>query len=85
MPADLDLIHRLFGRSLRHRIYRYESAALFLFSILDTSINECEQRVILAQSDILTGMPFGASLAHNNVASGDVFAAKNFDAKALAC
>src|SRR3954447_23044936 len=47
-PADLDFVHRLLGRSLRHRKYGYEFAAFIFGSELNLSIDQREQRVILA-------------------------------------
>src|ERR1700752_47893 len=57
----------LLGRRLRHRIYGYVGAALCFRFELDASINECKQRVILADSDVVAGMPLGPALAHKDI------------------
>jgi len=74
----------LLGRSLRHRYNGYESAAFSFIGELNLSIDKREQRVILARSDIAAGMPFGAALARNDVASEHRFAAEHFQAEAAA-
>ena len=53
----------LLGRNLRHRYNRYVGAAFSFRCELNLSINEREQRVILAGTDIAAGVPFGAALA----------------------
>ena len=78
------MIHRLFGRSLRHRNDRYERAAFGFGTELNTTIDLCEQRVILAHPDVLPGMPLGAALARKDVAGDDMLAAEQFDAEAAA-
>src|SRR5215470_19154994 len=60
MPADPDLVHRLFGRCLRHRLYRYENAALGFSTELNLTVDEGEQCVILAEPNVLARMPLGA-------------------------
>ena len=55
----------LLGRCLRHRNYRHEFAAFGFGSELNLSIDEREQGVILAQTDIAAGMPLGAALARD--------------------
>src|SRR5262245_18852272 len=74
----------LFGRSLRHRIYGYVGAALCFRFELDASINECEQRVILADSDVVAGMPLGPALAHKDIAGEAELPAVQFHAEAAA-
>src|SRR5437667_7336329 len=59
---------RLFGRSLRHRLYRYEDAAFGFGTELDATIGQREQRVVLAQADILARMPLGTALAGDDIA-----------------
>jgi hypothetical protein len=66
--ADLDVIHLLLGRSLRHRNNRYERAAFGFGSELNFSVDEREQGVILAKADILAGVPFGAALKSKDIA-----------------
>ena len=78
------MICRLFGCSLRHRHHRYEDAAFGLRTELHATVDEREQRVILAQADIAAGMPFGAALARQDVAGDHVLAAENLDSQALA-
>src|SRR5580704_3385846 len=86
MPADLDLIRRLFGccRLRCHRHHRHVDAALGFGAELNVTSHEREQGVIAAQADIAAGMPLGAALARQNVARDDALAAENLDSKALA-
>src|SRR3984893_6914502 len=78
------MVHRLFGRSLRHRNNGYASAYFWFGAVLDATVDECEQRMILADSNILARVPLGAALAHDNVAGKTMLAAKKLDAQALA-
>src|SRR5690349_11913110 len=57
----------LFG-CLRHRTNRDEDAAFGFGVELYLSMDECEQRVILADADIGAGVPFGAALARDDIA-----------------
>src|ERR1700745_4336926 len=82
-PADLDRVYRLFGRSLRHRVNRYEDAAFGFGAELDAAGDEREEGVILPHSDITAGMPFGAALARDDVAGKHVFAAENLEPEPL--
>src|SRR6266705_1172487 len=84
MSADLLMSTVLAGRSLRHRDYGYEGAAFRLGSVLDVSVDECKQRVILAHPDIAAGMPLGAALAHENIAGDGALAAEQLHAKSPA-
>ena len=85
MSADLGYgLAVLFGRRLRHRIYGYVGAAFCFGFELDLSIDECEQRVILARSDVAAGMPLGTALAHEDVAGETALAAVKLHAEAPA-
>src|SRR5215213_2517373 len=81
---DLDVIRRLFGCSLRHRLYRYENAAFGFGTELDATGGQREQRVVLAKADIRSWMPLGAALPRNNVAGEHALAAKNLQSQPLA-
>ena len=74
----------LLGRSLRHRYNGHVGAAFCFGSELNLSVNECEQRVILANTDIAAGMPFGSALARENVAGEHDFTAGRLQAEPLA-
>src|SRR5215469_14953252 len=50
-PADLDVIHRLFGRSL-HRYDGDVSAALGFGPVGHATVDQGEQRIIPTQADI---------------------------------
>src|SRR5262245_33901506 len=69
---------------LRHRYDRHEDAAFGFGTELDATVSQCEQRVILGQADIASGMPFGAALARDDVAGKHALAAENLQAEALA-
>src|SRR5205814_3193517 len=75
---------RLLRRSLRHRDHGYISAALGFGLELDSSVGQCEQRVILAYAHVLPGMPFGAALARKDIAGEHRLAAEQFHAEASA-
>src|SRR6516165_2543923 len=77
------MVHRLFGRGLRHRYNGYEGAAFGFGVVLDATVDQCEQRMILADADIVPRMPLGAALAHDNVAGKTALAAKKLHAQAL--
>src|SRR5262249_35485911 len=79
-----DLVHRLFGRCLRHRLYRYEDAALGFGTELNLTVDQREQGVVLAEADILARVPLGAALAGNNIAGDGVLAAEQLQAQPLA-
>src|SRR5215510_7643070 len=79
-----DLVHRLLGRCLRHRLYRYEDAALGFGTELHMTVDEREQGVVLAKADILARMPLGAALARNDVAGHDLLPAEQLYAQPLA-
>src|SRR6266542_3186835 len=74
----------LASRSLRHRDHGYIGAALGFGLELDSSVGQCEQRVILAYAHVLPGMPFGAALARKDIAGEHRLAAEQFHAEASA-
>src|SRR4029453_10856061 len=84
MPADPLRSTVLLGRSLRHRNDRYVDAAFGFGVERETSVAECEKRVILADSDIAAGVPLGAALARDDIAGEDGFAAEQLQTEALA-
>src|SRR3954468_13793152 len=73
----------LFGRSLRHRKDGYVGAAFGFGIERHATIDFGEQGEVLADTDILTGVPLGTALAHDNVAAATSFAAEQLDAQAL--
>src|ERR1700730_8797393 len=85
IPADLDMVGRLFGCGLRHhRHHRHVDAAFGFGAELDVTVHEGEQGVIPAQPDIAARMPLGAALARQNVARDDALTAENLEPEALA-
>src|SRR2546423_7633812 len=76
-------IHRLFGRSLRHRKDGYVGAAFGFGIERHATIDLGEQSVVFADTDIVAGVPLGAALAHQNVAATAGLAAEQLDAEAL--
>src|SRR5262249_28483519 len=76
MPAD-PMIHRLFGRSHRHRNDRYVDAALGFGTKLHVPVGQREQRVVLAEPHVAARMPLGTALAREHVAGEHGFAAEN--------
>lgn len=71
----------LLRRSLRHRKYRYESAAFSFGTELHATLDESKQRMILADPNILAGVPLGASLARKNITGEHDLAAVLLHAK----
>src|SRR5262252_6289091 len=71
----------LLGRSLRHRYNGYVGAAFGFRCELNLSIDEREQRVILAGTDIAAGVPFGAALARKDIAGEHDLAAGRLQAE----
>jgi hypothetical protein len=76
MPADPHWFHRLLGRGLHYRKDGYVHAAFGFGIELNATVGESEKRVILADADIVAGMPFGAALARQNIAGDDALAAE---------
>src|SRR5712671_4151931 len=83
VPADLGMIHRLFGRRL-HRYNGDVGAALSLGTVRHAPIDQRKQRVIPAQANVFARMPFGSMLPHNDIAGTTRLAAEQLDAEALA-
>src|SRR5262249_6938597 len=75
--------HRLLGRCLRDRLYRYVDAAPGFGLELHFAVDEREQGVILAEADVPARMPLGAALTGQDVASQRVLAAAHLQAQAL--
>ena len=71
----------LLGRNLRHRYNRHVGAAFGFGSELNPSVYESEQCVILATTNIATGVPFGAALACKDIAGEHDLAARRLEAK----
>src|SRR5882724_3743054 len=82
-PADLNSIHRLFGR-LGHRKYRHDGAAIGFGTELDAAFNLGEKSMVGAHADIKAGMPGGAALTRDDIAGNDVLAAERLDSEPLA-
>jgi len=77
------MIHRLFGRCLRHRANRYERAAVGFRLKFDMAFYLGEEGMICAHADIKAGMPGRAALTRNDVAGNHMLATKGLDTKAL--
>src|SRR5689334_3092628 len=77
------LVHRLFGRSIRHRAYRNERAAIAFGVKLDMAFDLGKESMIGTHADIEAGMPGGAALTRDDVAGNHMLATKGLDAKAL--
>src|SRR5882724_583869 len=78
------LVHRLLGRSFRHRNNRYEGAAIGFCAKLNSTLDLGKQSMVSAHADIKAGVPGGAALTRDDVAGNHVFAAIGLDAQALA-
>src|SRR5947199_6156317 len=76
----------LFCRGLLRacRYHRHVGAPLVAGAELHLAVRRGEQRVVLAHADILAGVEFGATLAHDDVAGGNRLAAKHLHAQSLA-
>src|ERR1041385_5763342 len=83
-PGGLHLVHRLLGRSFRHREYRYEGAAACFRTKLDLAFDLGEQGMVGAHADIKAGMPGGAALTRDDVTGNHVLTAVRLDSKPLA-
>src|SRR5262249_6033594 len=81
-PGGLTMIHRLFGRSLRHRENRYECAAVGFGFEFDMAFDLGKESMVGAHADIEAGVPGRAALTRNDVAGNHMLATKSFDAKA---
>ena len=51
---------------------------------VDVAVDQCENGVIAADSDIAPGMPLGATLADDDISGNDRFAAEFLNAQPLA-
>src|ERR1044072_8900167 len=69
--------------SLLQWIKAHELAGAALVLKLDDAINQCEQRIILAATDIVAGFPLGAALARDDVAAENSFTAKLLETEPL--
>src|SRR6516165_6252029 len=78
------IVHRLFGRSIRHRANRYERTAIGFGMKFDVALDLRKQSMVGAHAHIEAGMPGGAALTGNDVTGNDMLAAEDLDAKALA-
>src|SRR3954451_24668243 len=83
-PGGLHMVHRLLGRSFRHREYRSEGPAPCFRTKLDFAFDLGEQGVIGAHADIKAGMPGGAALTRDDVTGNHVLAAVRLDPEPLA-
>lgn len=64
------------------RVSSYVDAAAVPIEV-DVAVDEGEEGVVFAHTDILAGVPLGAALTNDDVASDDGFAAKFFDAETV--
>src|ERR1700732_1642672 len=83
-PGGLKLVHRLLGRSFRHRDHRHEGAAIGFCTKLNSTLDLGKQSMVSAHADIKAGVPGGAEMPRVDVAGNHVFAAIGLDAQALA-
>src|SRR5262245_37969725 len=74
----------LLGRGLRHRNNGYDGAAFGFGAVFDASFDQCKKRMVLADADVLAGVPLGAALAHDDVAGKTMLTAETLHAQALA-
>ena len=70
------MVHRLFGRSIRHRAYRNERAAIAFGVKLDMAFDLGKESMIGTHADIEAGMPGGAALTRDDVAGNHMLATK---------
>src|SRR5918994_201751 len=66
----------------RHNVH--ELAAKLAVSEGDTAVGKRKEGVVLANADVVAGVPARAALTHDNVAGACRLAAEQFDAEALA-
>src|SRR3954465_8396199 len=59
-------------------------AAELAISERDLAVGKCKEGMVLAQADVRPRVPLGAALAHDDVASEDVFPTELLHAEALA-
>src|SRR3990170_8718746 len=73
----------LFARfRCRHNVH--ELASKLAVAEGDTAVGKRKEGVVLADADVVAGVPARAALAHDNVAGAGRLAAEQFDAEALA-
>jgi len=71
--------------SCRHRDNGHKGASVGTGAEFHVTFGCCEDGVVLADADIVAGVPLGAALADDDVAGNDEFAAEFLDAEATAC
>ena len=69
---------------LRHRDNRHEGLVVALLLESDDTVDEGEQGVILAHSDVLTRIVDGSPLTDEDVAGFAILTTEQFDAQTLA-
>src|SRR5476649_2634729 len=76
---------RLFCRNLHRRIrvrdYGHEGTALVAGLERDLAVAKSEKGMVLAHADAFAGIEFGAALANDHIAAGDLLAAEQLDAQ----
>src|SRR5665213_443635 len=72
----------LLGCQCRRRNHGHVHLVARFATKLDRAVDQREDRVIAAQSDIGAGMPFGAALADQDVPSDNALAARLLDPEA---
>ena len=60
---------------------RHESPAAFFLGKCDIAFDNGKNRMVFANADIITGVPFGTTLANDNIARNNVLTAKFLDTK----
>src|SRR4051812_29798878 len=78
--------HALCRRGFGHgcALDRYVGPAENRLAEFDLTLDQGEQGVVLADTDIGAGMELGAALAHDDVAGDDAFTTELLDAKTTA-
>src|SRR6185503_18727205 len=78
---------RLFCRDLRRRVlggrHGYERATLETGLEGHVAVAKRKERMVLAHADIFARPELGAALAHDHIAAGNLFAAKQLHAQTL--
>src|SRR5215813_3679067 len=85
MPADPVWSTVLLVRCLHVRNDRYEGAVFRFRLVLNAAINEGEEGMVGADTDIFASVPFSAALTHDDVAGATGLAAKKLHAEPLTC
>jgi len=81
--ASQTFTESLLSSSLLQWINADELAGAPLVFKLYDSIDQCEQRIILAAADIVAGFPLSATLARDDVAAENSLTAKLLEAEPL--